>query len=189
MFQELKNVFENLRPSTDLEWNEISSYFKELKFDKGVIITKEGQVENYLYFTVKGGTRAFYLKEGEEYSIDFRFENEFTGSYISFLQQEPSRLYVQTLEPTTLYALSHFSLQKLYDKYKIGETLGRLSAEKLLIKYQVRQATLLLDTAKERFQNLRDNKKNWIIRVPQKYLASYLNITPEYYSRLKRELL
>jgi hypothetical protein len=39
MFQELKNVFENLRPSTDLEWNEISSYFKELKFDKGVIIT------------------------------------------------------------------------------------------------------------------------------------------------------
>jgi hypothetical protein len=58
-----------------------------LKFDKGEIITKEGQVENYLYFTLKGGTRAFYLKESEEHCIDFRFENEFTGSYISFLQQ------------------------------------------------------------------------------------------------------
>jgi CRP-like cAMP-binding protein len=188
MFQELKKLFENLHPLSAEEWNEINSYFKEVKFDKGVIITKEGQVENYLYFTVKGGTRAFYLKEGEEHCIDFRFENEFTGSYISFLQQQPSRLYVQTLEPTTLYAISHSSLQKLYDEYKIGEKLGRLSAEKLLIKYQVRQATLLLDTATERFHNLSNNKKNWIQRVPQKYLASYLNITPEYYSRLKKEL-
>ncbi|MCK5278669.1 MAG: hypothetical protein KAK04_09025 [Cyclobacteriaceae bacterium] len=68
------------------------------------------------------------------------------------------------------------------------ERIGRLSAEKLVVKYHLRQAALMLDTARDRFINLSNDKKQWILRVPQKHLASYINITPEYYSRLKKEL-
>lgn len=188
MFNELKDIFENLQPLSEKEWKEISSYFKKIEFNKGDIITKEGQIETTIYFTVKGGTRAFYLKDGEEHCIDFRFENEFTGSYFSFLQQKPSRIYIQTLEPTIFYAISHVSLEKLYRKFKVVERIGRLSAEKLVVKYHLRQAALMLDTARDRFINLSNDKKQWILRVPQKHLASYINITPEYYSRLKKEL-
>ena len=188
MYKKLKEKFESLSPLSTEEWNYISSLFNEVKFDKGVYITKEGQIEKWLYFTFKGGTRVFYLKNGEEHCVDFEFENEFTGDYISFLQQKPSRFYVQTLEPTIFYAISHKSLQKLYTKYKVAEKLGRLSAENLLIKFKKRQSDLMIDNATERFINLMNNNKEWIQRVPQKYLASFLNITPEYYSRLKKNI-
>jgi len=188
MFNELKNIFENLQPLSGEEWIEFSSYFKKVEYKKGFFLTEEGQIERHLYFTVKGGTRAFFIKYGEEHCIDFRFEKEFTGSYISFLQQLPSKLYIQTLEASEFYLISYDSLNKLYDKFKAGERIGRLNAENLLVKYQIRQAALMLDTARERFLNLFNTKKQWIQRVSQKYLASYLNITPEYYSRLKKEL-
>jgi CRP-like cAMP-binding protein len=102
------------------------------------------------------------------------------------LTQSPSRQYIEAIEETTLYAIHYAALQEMYATSKNGERLGRLSAEGLFIEKEIHEASLMLDSPDERFNSLLKYKRDWIQRIPQKYLASYLNLTPETFSRLKK---
>jgi len=189
MYTDLKLFFDKMNPLKRLEWELFKSNTKTKAFQKGEIITREGQIENYLYFISKGGTRIFYLKEGNETNIDFRFENQFTSSYASFLTQTPSRQYIEAIEDSVLYAINYKALQKMYGLSKNGERLGRINAQDLFLEKEMHEASLMLDTPEERFNQLFQNKKHWLQRVPQKQIASYLNMTPETFSRIKKRSL
>ena len=188
MFQSLKEYFDKQHKLTNEEWNIFKEHLAIQRLNKKTIITHEGQIEKFLFFIAKGGVRKYYLKNGKEYSIDFRFENQLVSSYTSFLTQTPSRQFVETLEETTLYKIGFEALMTMFDFSIAGAKLGRLNAEELFIEKEFREASLMLDNPDERYLNLLKNKKKWLQRVPQHYIASFLNMTPETLSRVRKRI-
>ncbi len=189
MFQSLRDYFDKQYKLADEEWNVIKEHLSIQELNKNTIVTREGQIEKYLCFIAKGGIRKYYLKNGKEYSIDFRFENQLVSSYTSFLTQTPSRQFVETLEETLLCKIGFKALINMFNTSKAGAKLGRLNAEELFIEKEFREASLMLDKPDERYLNIVSNKKEWLQRVPQHFIASYLNMTPETLSRIKKRTL
>jgi len=181
----LKQFFDKQTPVPPEAWELIRSKFTELDFKADEYIIREGQRTPYQLFIAQGITRTFYIKDGKEITVDFSFENSFTTSYSSFFTGNASRSYMTALEQVNCYKISKESLYELYDNHKLGERLGRIIVEKKFLIKEDREAALLLDSPKERFIWLQENHRDWIQRIPQHYLASYLGISPETYSRYK----
>lgn len=188
MYKTLKEVIDKESSLTELEWNLLKSNFVLKEYKANTIITKGGGIEKYLYFILKGGVRKYYLIDGDEYYTSFCFEKQFISSYASFLTQQPSRQYLQTIEETTLFAINYNSLQELYSLSKSGEKLGRAHAEGLFIEKELREASLMLDNPDEKYSKLMNQKPDWIQRLPLYMITSYLNITPETLSRVRKRI-
>ncbi|MBL4734529.1 MAG: Crp/Fnr family transcriptional regulator [Flavobacteriales bacterium] len=187
--ESLKQFFDQQTPVPPEAWELIRSKFTEWDYEANENIVKEGQIVNYQIFIAQGITRTFYLKDGKEITVEFSFENSFASAYPSFFTGNVSRCYMAALEPVKAYKISKESLYELYDNHKLGERLGRIIVEKKFLIKEDREATLLLDSPKERFMWLQEYHKDWIQRIPQQYLASYIGISPETYSRYKASAL
>ncbi|MCE3283568.1 MAG: cyclic nucleotide binding regulatory protein [Chitinophagaceae bacterium] len=148
---------------------------------------RQGQVCRQLGLIVKGYVRLFYQVDGEEITKDFNFENWICGSYASFSLQQPSRFNIVAMEDTELYLLGRDELYRLFDSYPNIQKLGRLQIEKMFIRKEQREASFLLDTAEQRYRNLLEQEPQMVRRVPLKYLASYLGMTAETLSRVRRQ--
>ncbi|MBL4625352.1 MAG: Crp/Fnr family transcriptional regulator [Flavobacteriales bacterium] len=185
----LKKFFNNQVPVPALAWILIRSKFTEVDFKANEYLIKEGQIARFNFFIVKGIIRTFYIKNGKEITVDFGLENSFITSYSSFFTDTPSRCFLAALEPVKCYKISKKSLFGLYDEHKLGERIGRTVAEKKFLQKEFRESALLLDSPKERFDWLQENQKDWVQRIPQQYLASYIGITPETYSRYRNPAL
>ena len=111
------------------------------------------------------------------------------GSVISFITGEPSRYILETIEPVTAFALSKQDLDDLFLSDKKWEKFGRkiITAFFLQVEYQILDN--IRYTTKERFVNFMKQNPELVMRVPQKYLASYLEIQPETFSRLKHLMI
>jgi CRP-like cAMP-binding protein len=145
----------------------------------------QGDVCKHLGFIVEGYVRLYFLKEGEEITKDFNFENSFCGSYASFTLKQPSRFNIVAMENTKLYTMGREDLFRLFDRYPSLQKLGRLSMEHMFIKKEMREASFLLDSAEQRYHELLAQYPRIQQRVPLKYLASYLGITAETLSRIR----
>jgi len=157
-------------------------------FDKKEIVTREGEVENYLNFVIKGLARKFFYRDKEEMITQIARENELISSYDSFLKGTPSTYLVETIEPTTFISITKDHVEELYEKNPKMERLGRLiTTQQFLSREQWEYDRMRLDSHQRFVQFIQDNS-NLLQRVPQKYLASYLNIKPETFSRFKHLL-
>ena len=157
-------------------------------FDKKEIVTREGEVENYLNFVIKGLARKFFYRDKEEMITQIARENELISSYDSFLKGSPSTYLVETIEPTTFISITKDHVEELYEKNPKMERLGRLiTTQQFLSREQWEYDRMRLDSHQRFVQFIQDNS-NLLQRVPQKYLASYLNIKPETFSRFKHLL-
>lgn len=150
----IKEYFREIVDIKDDYWNLFQSKLEKRAFPKKSIILMTGQVENYLSFIEKGIVRYFIEKENNDLTYDFSFDNEFTSSYDSFLNQSPSEYQVQALADTCLWSISHADLQEIYANTSSGNLLGRLAAEQLFLRKARRELTLLNNTAEERYLKL-----------------------------------
>jgi len=155
---------------------------------KNEYLSQEGQISQQMYFLNTGMCRSFNLKDGKEITTNFFFQGSLVTDYSSFVQQKPSSEYFQLLEDAELIYFSHADMQRMYDKYYNLQKFGRLIAEKIFLNFYQRQQDFLLRTPKERYLNLVKRRPKVILNLPQIHVASYLGITPEYLSRLRRSL-
>lgn len=126
------------------------------------------------------------MRQGREHCIDFMMDNQLVSSYASFVQQKPSSLNIRAIKKTDVEAISYTEMQDIYCNTDIGNKMGRLICEQLYVNKVIRESSLIMESPDERFQRLVENKKDWILHVPQYFLASYLNLTLETLSRIKR---
>jgi len=155
---------------------------------KRSFITKEGEVENYFNFIVKGLVRKYYQKGNQEINTQISTENHIILSQESFHSRTPSEYYIETIEPSVFISIHHDDLEKLYRISKKMEHLGRLVITHTMIIKDRWQMQMIKMTPRERFLNFVMKNPELMQRVPQKYLASYLNIKPETFSRFKHLL-
>lgn len=157
-------------------------------FDKKELLIKAGEVENYLNFLVKGLVRKYFYKGRTEIITQIAKEGEFVNSSASFLSGSPSPYLVETLEPSTFLSITRDQLEKLYEKNPRIERLGRIVITHLFLQREEWEHECLRLDTRERFLRFVENNPDLMQRVPQKYLASYLNMKPETFSRLKHLL-
>jgi len=187
--KQFRNYIETITKVNDEDWEFFSSKLHRKSFPKKTIIADIGQTEKYISFIEKGIVRLLIpKKEDEDITFGFSFENEFISAYDSFLTQSASLYQLQTLESTTLVSISYSDLQEVYQQTKIGNLIGRLVTERLYILKSKRANSLLNDSAEQRYLNLFTERPNLIKEIPLKYIASYIGVTPQSLSRIRKQI-
>jgi CRP-like cAMP-binding protein len=172
-------------PLSKAEFALLLPYIEIREFEKKTKVTREGEVERYLNIIAHGLVRQYLPLKNDEVVIQLATEGHLVHSELSFHYRTPSGSIVETIEPTVLLSISYDSLQQLYDRYPKAERLGRLIISDLFVKKDFRYFDQLRKSTRERFLEYIRSHPHVLQRVPQKYIASYLNIKPETFSRLK----
>lgn len=186
--EQIRAYFEQLVGIDDSDWAIFSSKLKRSEFPKKSLLLRKGQPENYLSFIEKGSVRFFIPKEQYDLTFGFCFENQFVSAYESFLNRQPCNYQIETLAETVLWRMTHDDLQQVYAETSIGNTIGRLTAESLYLIKSEREQSLLNETAEERYLALFKRRPNLFREIPLKYIASYIGVTPQALSRIRKRI-
>ncbi|WP_293946958.1 MULTISPECIES: Crp/Fnr family transcriptional regulator [unclassified Sphingobacterium] len=186
--EQIRKYFEQTIQLTDKDWVFFSSKLIRQEFPKKQLLLKIGQTENYLSFIETGIIRFYIPKDENELTFDFVFDNDFMSGYSSFLTQTPATYQIEALTNTTLWRLTYKDLQAVYNETEIGNIIGRQASESLFIEKAKRELSLLNDTAEQRYLNLFTEQPKLIKQIPLKYIASYIGITPQALSRIRKRI-
>ncbi len=187
MYQ-VREYFDNIIKMTNDDWIIFSSKLKKIELKKRTALVKVGAIETHLNFIEKGSIRFFMPKEENDITFGFCFKGQFVSAYDSFLTQKPSTYQIETLTDTLLWQLSYEDLQDIYKRTSVGHIIGRVAAENLYLIKAKREQSLLNDTAEERYLKLFTEQPHLIKEIPLKYLASYIGITPQALSRIRKRI-
>lgn len=158
-----------------------------LKFKRGAKIVAEGEVCENLYYIEKGLTRQYYTKNGKEVTEHLEYEGGIVMCIESFFLREPSHLIIETLEPSKIYAIPYDKLQELTrTSYEFCKLMFAF-LEHSLISSQRKADTLRFESAKERYLRTLHDHPDLIRRAPLHHVASFLQMTPETLSRVRKE--
>ncbi|TCI92194.1 Crp/Fnr family transcriptional regulator [Tenacibaculum sp. M341] len=186
--EEIKKFIDNISPMSDSDWIFFSSKLKKVRFDKNTIVLKLGKTEKHLSFISKGIIRLYIPKEESDITFGFLFENEFVTAYDSLLTQTPSEYEIETLTETILWQISNKDLHEVYKRTSNGNIIGRKMAENMYLIKSKRELSLLSKTAEERYLNLFSDRPKLLKQIPLKYIASYIGVTPQALSRIRKRI-
>jgi CRP/FNR family transcriptional regulator, anaerobic regulatory protein len=156
---------------------------------KGEFLLKGGEVCNHVTFINKGHFRVYNIVNGDELTINFAFEGNYTTDYTSFVSRKPSSDYILAMDDAEVLQIKYDDLQATYEKSPVWQKFGRMMAEYILVFIAERNKALLFNTPEERYINLMKERPKVIERIPQQYIASYLGIKPESLSRIRKRMM
>ncbi len=152
---------------------------------KKKLLLKEGEICKSIYFIQKGLVRCFYNHHSKQVSSWFMKEGDLIISVESFFKQKASYESIQVLEDCTIIGIQYDELQEMYKRFSELNFIARVLTENYYTLSEQRLYSIRMMRAPERYKYLRDNFSELIQRVPSKYLASYLSVSEETFSRIK----
>jgi CRP-like cAMP-binding protein len=164
----------------------LSEKLRSSNLPKKATILKAGQISDRIYFIEEGSVRCFYKKDDKEVHTWFMSKGDVIISVKSFYTQTPSYEYIETLDACTLHYLSYKDLQHIYFTFPEFNFIGRVLTEQYYLKSEERLFAIRNHNSHERYLILKETNPNLIDKIPAKYIASYLGITEETLSRIKR---
>lgn len=184
--ENIKKLISNYIEISDEEWIAYASKLYIQQIEKKQTILSQGEICRDVFFVVDGLLRVFFVDDQlEEKTFHFSFENTFSADYESFLKKTPSNYSIQALEDTTIILMSYEMLQDGYKSLRNGERLGRLLAEEYFFIFNDKIQAMYTLSPLERYNKLIKTFPDILQRIPQHYIASYLNISSVHLSRLK----
>ena len=176
----------------EAEWILFSQHLTFSSLKKKQFYAVPDKVCDKVGFIVSGTMRYFHIKDGQDITSYFSFENELVSSYKSYLTNQPGFTYIQALEDTFLINFTRSAMELMLANamlaYKM-ERFGRLVAEHYLCCYEDRVASFITQTPEERYIQLLSTGKEVLQRMPQHYIANFLGITPVSLSRIRRRVM
>ena len=163
----------------------LESVLVPMKFAKGEIILKEGDICEHIYYVERGLTRQFYFKNGKELTEHIGVEHTIVMCIESLFKEKPTYLQLEALEPTLVYAMPKHRLEEVALHNVNIQILYRKILEESLIISQVHADMLRFETAQDRYLKLCKQSPQVVLRAPLVYVASYLQMTPETLSRVR----
>lgn len=163
-------------------------FFEPKTVKRKNFILQEGEVCNFIAFINNGTVRHFHIKDGNEITCDISFENKFITDYLSLTHLVPSIYNFQALCDTDLFVITKEKLVLLYQTCAKYETLARIMAEKTAQRASDIAMSLASDKPETRYLNLLKQHPDLFQRVPQKYIANFLGVSPESLSRIRKRI-
>lgn len=173
---------------SEQQFHQFLPFFEVRTFAKREQVLRYGQTDDYLSLVVSGLVRKYVLVGKNERTLQLAVEGKLVQSEISFHTRVPSTVILEAVEPTVLVSIRHDRVQHVLDNIPGAEELGRQMMTYLFIKKDNRYFSQLNHTTRQRFLHYLQHHPQMLQRVPQKILASYLEIKPETFSRLKHLL-
>jgi CRP-like cAMP-binding protein len=170
-------------------FDEFFSQLKSITLEKSEFFLQQEEKCQYIGFVKNGTMRSFYNNEnGNDVSFIFHFNNQFFTDYESILCDKKSKLNIQAIHKSELLLLHKDDLQKLYNKDAYWQEFGRKMTEKLYLDAKKRIEDLLYYTPEKRYKNLLKENPLVFQQIHQKHIASYLGITPQSLSRIRKRI-
>lgn len=186
MYTSLLQHIQRFVSLTEEEVKELTSYFTIKQTKKKEFLFQEGQVCSANYFVAKGCYRLYYVNDkGIEHIVQFAIENWWIADYMSLEKQTPSPFYLQSVEPGVIIALEKQVQEELLQKVPKLERYFRILAQRLNAATQIRIKYISEFSGEERYYQFSESFPDFIQRIPQYMLASYLGFTPEFLSKLR----
>ncbi len=182
----LKSTFDTYFNAPIEAWEQYAETCEVVTFRKDEIIKAQNASERYFYFIIKGSAGIFLWKETHFVCLDFAFDRQFCADYMSLLTQQATPLQVVALENSEMLRMTLQNFQILTQK-TVGSVIRLISAEMSFIDKQQQQIELLTKSAKERHEILSKKFPDIQNRIAQNHIASYLGITPQSLSRIRRQ--
>ena len=181
----LKKSFDKYYNAPLQAWNEFYNRCDTVTFKKDETLKHPDTREKYFYFIIEGSAGIFLQNKNHSVCLDFSFDHEFHGDYLSLLIGEATPLQSMALEKSKMLRISRQRLFELGAR-PLGNTILRIAAEASFINKQQQQIDLLTKDAQERYRELTDKFPFIMRRIPLKHIASYIGVTPQSLSRLRR---
>jgi CRP-like cAMP-binding protein len=169
------------------EFEEGIAMFKVIKLKKGEKFLEEGKQSKFLGFIVEGFLRSFMIHDGKEITTCLCNENNMASSSSSLFSQTPSNTTIEAVDESTLLIISFSDLIHLYRKSPFWSEVGRILAEKEFMHLDCRIHCYGIKDAEHKYIELVKDHPWLLKRAPLRYIASYLDITPETLSRIRKK--
>lgn len=174
-----------IHPLQDDERDDFLSVWQPFSAKRKTVLTVAGETEKYLYFVTEGVQRAFYMDEdGKEATLVFTYACSFSGVADSFLLQQPSRYYFETLTKSEFIRTTYQQIRELADRHHNFEKMLFKATCFALAGVLERQIELQCFSAEKKFRTLLARSPHVLNLIPHKYLASYLGIDAATFSKL-----
>ena len=180
----LKSYLKGFYEVEDQLLDEYISLWSPFDMSKKQIMRSEGEVEKYLYYVIEGVQKSYYFHRGKEHVIAFAYSPSFSGIPESFLTQTPSRYFLETITESRFLRISFAQHEQFMLTHREIETLFRKIAETFLYGVIQRQHEIMALTMEERFRAFVGRSAHLLQIIPQKDIASYLNIDATNFSKL-----
>lgn len=189
--EDLTSFIENINQKVVLQPDELEvllSEFKIRKIKKRQFIVQPEFVNKHRTYVLQGAFRAYVVDgKGSEHTIQFAIEDWWIADYNSYVYQTPATMFIVALEDSVILQISYEAEQKLKSSAYNFEKLFRLMAEKSAAFYSRRIVAMLTQNAEERYNDFLEKFPKVVQRLPQYALASYLNMTTEFLSKIRNE--
>ena len=190
---EYQHILNNIMRYVDLnseDEQQLIGYLRKNKIRKRQFIVQPGFVCTCQTYVVKGAFRSYFITpDGDEHTIQFAIDDWFISDFNSYITQQPASLFVEALEDSVILQLEYNDAEELCAKNQKYEKFFRVVAQKSFAFAQRRILSNLGKSAKDRFIEFNTMYPDIVRRVPQYTLASYLGMTREFLSKIRKELL
>ncbi|MBN8640475.1 MAG: Crp/Fnr family transcriptional regulator [Flavobacteriales bacterium] len=185
----LQNIAKHVNLTTEEQELFLSKTETHLYKSK-MILLSAGEVSKHTYFVNSGILRSFNINDNIiEHVLHFACEGWWIGDMYSYISEKPGTLFIEVLEDAEVISISKKNHQELYQQIPKLERFFRILAENSLVAHQERLMDNLSLSAEERFDKMCKKYPSLIQKVAQKHLASYIGVTPEFFSKMKARLL
>ncbi len=184
----LKNFIKKYVDLSDSDLEAITGRFRNKVVKKNSYLLREGDTCKDLVFVQKGCLRLYYLKDDIEVSVWFAFQESSAIEIYSFISGNPSNYFLQAIEDTEVLCLSKTELTRLYQYQPKMQEMMRNFWEDVILNLINRFTALQKDSAEQRYRELL-KKPAYLETIPQKYLASFIGVTPTSLSRIRKQII
>jgi len=188
MFDDLDRVLTQFTNLTQTELKAVHDRLDIVKINKNEYFVDKGQISDSIAFIQSGYLRVSFNHDGDEITRDITSIHSFITALTSFITKKPSFEVVKTITDCELFLIKRENLNFLYDNYSVWQKLGRRIVEEMFVRSQQRIYSLITKTAEEKYKYILNEKPDMIKNVPLQYIASYLGITSQSLSRLRRNI-
>jgi CRP-like cAMP-binding protein len=186
---QLIDHFEQYLPLDEAEKAALLERVAERKIRRRQFVLQEGDVCRHYHFVVEGCFKMYQVdKKGTEHNLQFAAQNEWITDLGSFHSESPSHLFIEAVEACQVFSLAHKDLIFLYEHFPTFNRNFRVMIEDKYVELQNRVLQNISSTAVERYVAFLDQYRALSHRLPNTQIASYLGITPEFLSKIRKDL-
>lgn len=175
---------------SDELWADLLEHTLVRKIKKSDYLFKEGEPTIHLFFILSGAFRMFYLNDGfKEYTVKFGFENSWISDLEAIQSEAPSKYHLQAIENAVVVQIAKCDMDVIFKNHPNFHFYYLAYLEKELVKSRNRIVLNIAHTAEDRFDNFVNKYAKFTNRISDRHIASYIGVTPEFFSKLKKRKL